>query len=141
MERTCPTTAVTTKPIQETASLGQGSWENDTQKSPGLRGWHIFIRSPRDLALSLSPAGPQLLRTREQPLREIGKSYTPFLGQVPPPRAHTLGIFRWTCPLDMKKKRLLQPHPWLPLLSHPHRELWTQADGQFYIHHGLFFFI
>ncbi|XP_063520945.1 transmembrane protein 171 isoform X3 [Pongo pygmaeus] len=73
--------------------------------------------------------GPQLQRV--QPLKETVNLYIPFLGRIHLLRPHTLHIFHLNCLLDMKKKKMLQLHSCLYLLSLPHRKLWTPV--QFYM--------
>lgn len=78
--------------------------------------------------LSLFSAGPRLLRAKARPLRESMYPYILFLGLLRPLRSHTLHISHLNCLPDMKRKKLPQQHPRLPLLSHPHREPWTPAQ-------------
>lgn len=75
--------------------------------------------------------GPQLLRAKARPLREIVNWYILFLGPLHPLRPPTRSISYLNCLPDTKKKKLLLPHPCLHLLSLPRHEPWTQI--QFYI--------
>ncbi|XP_057554840.1 transmembrane protein 171 isoform X2 [Hippopotamus amphibius kiboko] len=75
--------------------------------------------------------GPQLLRAKAQPLREIMTLSILFLGLLHPLRPHTLLISHPNCLPDTKKKNLLPPRPCLHLLSLLLPEPWTPV--QFYM--------